>query len=357
MTGDVERRVGKRAGTASERRRVQRVGRSVRMRITPPEDYVLARDVCSYGYFRLAPNVWDPKRKVLRRPLMLEGGPAELEIAQPGASWNGSARGGGGGSPLEIRVDRPLSVRERSEATRMISRMLRLNEDATMIAAFHRADPRWKRTGHGRVFRSPTLFEDIIKTVTSCNVQWASTVIMNRRLCEVLGGTPEWRRAVLLDGGICAPFPTPEQLARARVSTLRARCRVGYRDQRMKELARMCVNRGRGAPELDEAWFEDPATPDEAIHQRLLTLPGIGPYAAANIMQLLGRYSRLPMDTETLKHGRTVLGFSGTDTQVLKRVDAHFAPFGEHKFRSYWFEMWLRYEQSHGPAHSWPSQG
>lgn len=330
------------------------------MRIMPPEDYILARDVCSYGYFRLAPNVWDRDRKVLRRSLMLDDGPAMFEIAQPGAAWRGAARGAGAGSPLEVRVDRVLSSRERGDAVRMISRMLRLDEDAGVIAAFHRVDPRWKRTGHGRVFRSPTLFEDIIKTVTSCNVQWASTIIMNRRLCDVLGGTPELRRAAQrATGGYPAtliPFPTPLQLARARVSTLRARCRVGYRDQRMKELAAMCVRRGGRAAEIDEAWFEDPATSDKAIHERLLTLPGIGPYAAANIMQTLGRYARLPMDTETLKHGRTVLGFSGTDRQVLKRVAAYFAPFGEHTFRSYWFEMWLRYEEQHGPAHAWPER-
>ncbi len=329
-------------------------GRGSRFRITPPEDYILARDVCSYGYFRLAPNVWDRERKVLRRPLMLDDGPAVFEIAQPGTVWRGTARGAGAGAPLEVRVDRAISSRERGEATRMISRMLRLDESAETIAAFHRVDPRWKRTGHGRVFRSPTLFEDIIKTVTSCNVQWASTIIMNRRLCEVLGGTPAQRRTAGREGGASGiPFPTASQLARARVSTLRARCRVGYRDQRMKDLAGMCVARGRRAAEIDEAWFEDPATPDDAIHERLLTLPGIGPYAAANVMQTLGRYARLPMDSETLKHGRTVLGFAGTDRQVLKRVAAHFAPFGEHTFRSYWFEMWLRYEEKHGPAHAW----
>lgn len=327
------------------------------MTITPPEDYVLARDVCSYGYFRLAPNRWDAKAKALARALMLSGGPVLLTIAQPGANWRGRARGCGAGSPLQICADRTLSRAERAEAQRQISRMLRLDEDTKTIAAFHRVDPRWKTTGHGRVFRSPTLFEDIIKTVTSCNVQWASTTIMNLRLCAVLGGTPEQRsasRRSVIPSSL--PFPSPEQLARARLSTLRARCRVGYRDQRLKDLAAMCIARPNRPAEIDADWFEDPATPDEAIHERLLTLPGIGPYAAANVMQLLGRYARLPMDTETLKHGRTVLGFSGTDSQVLKRVDAHFAPFGEHKFRSYWFEMWLRYEEAHGPAHAWPAR-
>ena len=39
--------------------------------------------------------------------------------------------------------------------------------------------------------------------------------------------------------------------------------------------------------------------------------------------------------------------------QVMKRVHAHFAPFGDNAFRSYWFEMWVHYEKKAGPAHTW----
>ena len=45
-----------------------------RLTITPPEDFVLARDVCSYGYFLLAPNRWNPSNRTLTRPLDLEEG-------------------------------------------------------------------------------------------------------------------------------------------------------------------------------------------------------------------------------------------------------------------------------------------
>jgi 3-methyladenine DNA glycosylase/8-oxoguanine DNA glycosylase len=182
--------------------------------------------------------------------------------------------------------------------------------------------------------RSPSLFEDVIKTVTSCNVTWPSTVIMNRRLCEVVG------RA--------GAFPTARRLARARAGTLRGRCRVGYRDQRIIELSRMFAS---GA--LDPEWFEDPATPDDAVWDRLTDLPGIGPYAAANIMQLLGRYSRLPVDTETIRHAKLLLGYRGPVRKIMKSVHRHYAPFGAHAFRSYWFELWAFYEQRRGPAWTW----
>ena len=101
------------------------------------------------------------------------------------------------------------------------------------------------------------------------------------------------------------------------------------------------------------SWVENPATSDEDLWDALLEWPGIGPYAAANVMQLLGRYHRLPLDTESVRHGRDLLGFKGTSSQIMKRVHRHYEPLGEHKFRSYWFELWEFYEKKRGPAWTW----
>lgn len=315
-----------------------------RFTIRPPEDYVLARDACSYGYFVLAPNLWDPASSTFTRVLDLSGGPATLVIHQAsrdgrpsrGATRDSTSRRGPGAAGRELRVlaDRGLSRRERDEATRLITRMLRLDEPAHVIREFHRADPRFRASGRGRLMRSPTMFEDVIKTVTSCNVTWPGTVGMNRRLCEVIGR-----------GGA---FPDARRLARARAATLRARCRVGYRDARIIELSRMFAS-----GELDPGWFEDPAASDDDVHDALLRLPGIGPYAAANIMQLLGRYSRLPVDTETIRHARRLLGLRGSTRRIISAVRRHYAPFGPHAFRSYWFELWSHYERKAGPAWTW----
>lgn len=291
--------------------------------INTPPDYVLARDVCSYGYFLLAPNHWDVKRRVLIRPLDLPSGMATFTIAQPGKR----------GTPVKAASDRALSRPDRAAATLMIARMLRLDDAG--VRDFHRVDPRWKRSGRGRLFRSPTFFEDLIKTVTSCNVAWPSTIRMNERLCAVFNPA----------------FPRATQIARKRPATLRARCGVGYRDARIVELSRLVASRA-----VDPDWFEDPSTSDDAVHEALLDLPGIGPYAAANVMQLLGRYARLPVDTETVRHARTVLGMSGTTRQIEKAVHAHYDPFGPHKFRAYWFEVWQWYEEKRGKAWTWDRQ-
>ncbi len=305
-----------------------------RLTIPAPADYDFRRDVCSYGYFLLSPNHWEPASRTLSRPLDLGGG---------GRAGSGGGRGGGGGiaavrmgqpggkgTGIVVEADRRLSRAEQAEAKRQVTRMLRLDDET--VGAFHKADPRWKKSGRGRLFRSPSFFEDVIKTVTSCNVTWPSTIQMNRRLCEVINPA----------------FPSAAQMARRRPETLRARCRVGYRDKRMVELGKLVAG-----GEVEPAWFEDRSNPDDAVYKALLALPGIGPYGASNIMQLLGRYSKVAIDTESVRHGRVVLGMTGTPKEIEKKVAAHFEPFGEHRFRSYWFELWDFYEQKHGPAWTW----
>lgn len=217
--------------------------------------------------------------------------------------------------------------------------MLQLDLTTEQVRAFHKVDPRWKRSGRARLMRSPTLFEDIIKTVTSCNVAWPSTINMNRRLCEELGPKSP--------SGFYA-FPGPSRLSRTSAGTLRGRCRVGYRDQRIIDLARM-----HRKGEIDESWLSSSSTSDEDVFRFLLTLPGIGPYAAGNIMQLLGRYSRLALDTESLRHAKGSLGMRGSDASIMKRLAKHYEPFGQHRFRSYWFELWTDYENKRGPAWTW----
>lgn len=214
----------------------------------------------------------------------------------------------------------------------MIARMLRLDESSADVARFHRVDPRWKRSGRARLFRSPSFFEDLIKTVTNCNVQWSGTIRMNERLCAVVNPA----------------FPRATQLARRRPETLRTRCGLGYRDKRVVELAKIVAG-----GDLDIARLEDGSTPDDEVEKTLVSLPGIGPYAAANVMQLLGRYSRLALDTETMRHGRVVLGMMEEGRDLERRLHAHYEAFGDERFRSYWFELWSFYEGVKGDAWEW----
>ena len=307
-----------------------------RLSIPVPTDYVLWRDVCSYGYFLLEPNFWDPAAKAFRRVLTLVDASSSPRAVTVTITQSKK------GEPLTATIDSRVTKAEAAEVRAQISRMLRLDEDAAHIRAFHKLDARWKKLGRGRLLRSPTFYEDVIKTVTSCNVTWPSTIAMNRRLCEHFGEAGA--------SGLRA-FPTASKIARQRPATLRARCGVGYRDARIVELSAMFAKGKLGGVPVEA--FEDPSTPDEQVRQWLIELPGIGPYAAANILQLLGRYGHLPLDTESVRHGRTVLGMKGPSPKIMKRVNAHFAPFGAHAFRAYWFEMWEFYESKRGRSWTW----
>lgn len=347
------------------------------LRLAVPDDYLLHRDCCSYGYFLLHPNHWDVKTRTFTRVLSIGTRGSELtpraiyiQITQKPASGGVAANAG---DALRVRVHGLGVTGAKARAIAheqiraQITRMLRLDESAETIATFHARDPRWKESGRGRFFRSPTLFEDVVKTVTSCNVQWPGTIQMNKRLCEVVGEVVGEKvtlaakpsRAKKKPGDVDASqlstpraFPLAPQLARARPATLRARCRVGYRDQRIVELSRLfALAPSRGG--VDQAALENLATPDDTVWDMLLDLPGVGPYAAANIMQLLGRYARLPLDTESVRHGRNVLGYTGTSREIMKRVHAHYAPFGPDAFRSYWLELWDFYERKAGKAWTW----
>lgn len=50
-----------------------------------------------------------------------------------------------------------------------VLRMLRISsEDEAKLREFHKLHPAAKEMGFGRIFRSPDLFEDIVKSVLLC---------------------------------------------------------------------------------------------------------------------------------------------------------------------------------------------
>jgi hypothetical protein len=51
-----------------------------------------------------------------------------------------------------------------------VGRMLRLSEtEESKISRFHELHPEAKAKGFGRIFRSLTLFEDMVKGILLCN--------------------------------------------------------------------------------------------------------------------------------------------------------------------------------------------
>ena len=297
-----------------------------------PGGFDLPRTACSYGYFLLAPNFWDPRERTLARPLRLrDGSPVNAVIRQ--------ARSASGG--LRVELDAPARGAERTFVLGQVRRMLRLDEDAgPWRRALRRVDPQLAEVAADRMFRSPTLFEDLIKTVTSCNVNWPNTRTMNRQLCLSFGG---------------GAFPLPGQLAAAGEADIKELGRVGYRAGRIRELSRRVAG-----GELDLDALDDPTRPTQELYEAFRALPGLGPYAAGNLCHLVGRYDRLAIDTETRRHfclhhraQRPASTDAAGNRALDARIAAHYAAAGPFAFKHFWSEMWADFEVRFGPAWSW----
>src|SRR4029078_12357889 len=87
-------------------------------------------------------------------------------------------------------------------------------------------------------------------------------------------------------------FPTPAVMAAAGEAFYRDVVRSGYRGAYLRSLAQSVVEARLHLEALD-----DPELSDDEVAERLLALPGCGPYATAHMMMLLGRYSRLWLDS------------------------------------------------------------
>jgi N-glycosylase/DNA lyase len=176
---------------------------------------------------------------------------------------------------------------------RTVRRILNLDEDLSGFYAIAADDPelRWVVSGAGRMARSPTVFEDVIKTLSTTNCSWALTTKMVTTLVERLG---EPAPGAPTDGWRGRAFPTPEAMAAKPERFYREVVRAGYRAPHF-----VAISREVAAGRLDMEGLLDPGLSDEEVEARLLALPGIGPYAAAHVSLTLGRYSNLILDSWT----------------------------------------------------------
>jgi N-glycosylase/DNA lyase len=222
------------------------------------------RTLASHGVADLLPNRLDEERWTLETTLDLGGRAYRVRLSE--------------GAPGRAHVDgaqRTLPV---------IRHMLRLDEDLSRFYALIAGDAElsWAAQGAGRMLRSPTVFEDVVKTVCTTNCAWSGTVRMVTALVQHLG----------IDG---RTFPSPQAMADAPEDFYRDVARAGYRGPYLRAIARAVADGMLDLEELDGR----SDLPDDEVAVRLLALPGVGPYAAAHVMMLLGRYGRLILDSWT----------------------------------------------------------
>ena len=72
---------------------------------------------------------------------------------------------------------------------------------------------------------------------------------------------------------------------------------------------------------------------DERVRERLLALPGVGPYAAAHILMTLGRHSRLILDSWTRP---TYARMAGKRTVADATIERRFRRYGAWAGLAFW---------------------
>ena len=285
----------------------------MRFTIDVPSGFVLERVVRSHGWYDLAPFCWDDT--ALRSVVRVGGRVHDVAIAaQPGA--------------LAVTTSAKRAGDVEAIAT-IVRSMLRLEMDLAPLYALTDGDARLayaRAHGVGRLLRASTAYEDLIKMLLTTNCTWTLTRIMVGRLIDALGEpSPSGARA----------FPTPAAMAGKSEKFYRDVVRTGYRAPHLAAIARDVV-KGRVDPEAWRAPSASPERDDERLRKELMALPGIGPYAADNLLRLLGHYGYLGLDSWCRGKLRRIY-------PRLRNVDAfarrRYQPFGAFAGLAMWLDL------------------
>ena len=282
----------------------------------------------SHGWRQLAPFSYEENTNTLSYILRLSNGRViELHFRE---------------APEGVSLEtEKLDRTERREVTDKVTWMFGLDMDFSLFYGASRTEPKLahaKKLARGRVLRSPTLFEDVIKTILTTNTLWAATKNMTSKLVNELGET------LALSGGSSpsrpadeAPlkkaFPTPEAIAASSPDFLKEKIRVGYRAPAIHQLAVRVVS---GKFDLESLKTSELTTLE--LRKELLTINGVGPYAAANLLMILGKHDFIPIDSYALKmvsnewhRGQPI---------TAKEVEKRFEKWGQFKGLAFWFWDW-----------------
>jgi 3-methyladenine DNA glycosylase/8-oxoguanine DNA glycosylase len=296
---------------------------TTQLTIKAPAPFDFEGTAYSHGWSVLAPNAWEKERQALRRVHRLGSGAVVLLDIQDASS--------AGDPEMHVVVhhgedlDSALETQIRGD----VARMFRIEED---LSEFYELcglrGGQWVRLtgGLGRLLRSPTLFEDVVKTILTTNIQWGGTKRMVNELIAAYGESytgDETLRA----------FPTPESIAAVPETSFAASVRLGYRGPYIYNLARQVVS---GELQLEALAESDLPTPE--LKKELLAIKGVGPYAAATLLMLLGRYDELAVDTEFRKFVSEKY-FEG-QWPGEQQAMAVYEDWGCWKYLAFWFDIY-----------------
>jgi len=277
-----------------------------------PVDF--ARTIVSHGVAELPPNRVELAARTFETTLPMPRGARTVRITASGKMLHVEA------------VEGTVGAQARTALTQTVAHIFRLDEDLSRFYTLvgEDGDLSWCVAGAGRMLRSPTVFEDVVKTICTTNTAWSGTRKMTAALVDNLGSkAPGGRRT----------FPSATAMAAADEQFYKDVIRAGYRGPYLKALA---TDVAEGTLDLEE--LNDPELPDDEVAARLLELPGVGPYAAAHVMLTsLGRYSRLVLDSWTRPTYGKLSGARGALKDAT--IERRFKRYGEWAGLAFWLYL------------------
>lgn len=286
----------------------------LKLEIAAPEDFSFAATVFSHGWRNLAPFEYDREAGALYRTERLPNGGLAVVCMSSGE----------GTVLVEATATRALEESDARFIRGVVSRCLGLDRDLVGFYGAIAGEPSYEWViDHkaGRVLASSSVWEDLVKTLTTTNTSWSNTVSMCERLARI---GPQ------VGGRHC--FPTPSEIWAIGVEELGEATGLGYRAPYLHELA-SAIGCGEVEP---ERWRIESLDSGE-IERQILELKGFGPYAAANMLKLLGHYERLAIDSSVRETFRVQQssGVSPSDADI----ERHYEPYGRWRGLVMWFDV------------------
>jgi 3-methyladenine DNA glycosylase/8-oxoguanine DNA glycosylase len=278
--------------------------------VSPPYDFLGC--VNGHGWSVLAPFARGDT-SLYRVEQLASGKVIRLELS---AESNPPSAG------VSVRANTALTSAEQAEVMRNVRWMLRLDEDFAEFYALCREQGNHylNAIGRGRLLRSPTLFEDAFKVLLTTNTTWRQTQQMVARTVSALGQP-------LPDQPDQRAFPTPAAMLAVGEAFFKNEARLGYRSAAAVGLAER-------AAELET--LRDSALSTPELRRRLLSFNGIGPYGAATLLMLLGRYEYLAVDSELRSF--TAKKYFGGKPGTVAAIEQLYAHWGRWQYLGYWLD-------------------
>jgi len=301
------------------------MSQSIRLQVAAP--FSLRATALSHGWHECSPISWSEGGRCLQV--------VEREGDRAYCIWVVETKRPKSKVTLRVTVEGDgLDEAVLARARDRIAIMLNLEADLSEFYAICRKHPTLyviPRIGAGRLLRSASMTENIIKTLCATNVNWTQAVKMINRLGQLGPPVRHFRHLTA--------WPTVGEILRAGEDYLKGVCRLGYRAEGLLAFCRE-VHTKRFKPD----GLLDPADSDEGAEllTKLQSIRGIGPSSAHFLLSLLGHYDRLSIDSATLAHvARTHRNGRRTTPREVERIYEDFGPW---KNLVYWFENWLTWD-------------